>query len=78
MTTLAMLAVILAGCGGSASSDCRAAAEAQAQAEIAWGMTVEAHDAAHVTGDEHAAAEGQLFTDRVEMIIATAEVQRAC
>lgn len=59
--------------------ECRAAARAQAEAEAAWSSTIEAQAAAHDHGeDHHPGVEAQLLDDRIEMIIATAAVQRAC
>ena len=75
----AALAVVAAGCGGVSASDCRAAALAQAESENAWGSAIEAHDMAHATGiQDHSEFEEQLLTSRVDLIIASAGVQRAC
>ena len=75
---VATLVLALASGGGSAS-ECRAAAVAQAEAENVWGSAIEAHNAAHETSDQdHPGVDERLLSSRVEMIIASEAVRRAC
>lgn len=74
----AVFLLALAGCGASASS-CRAAAVSQAHAENVWGSAIEVHNEAHESGDlDHSAVDEQLLNSRVDLIIASEAVRRAC
>ena len=75
-----VLPLALASCGGGVSaSECRAAANAQAEAENAYITAITAHDAAHTLGnDDHPDTDDQTFTSRVDLIVATEATRGAC
>lgn len=78
-TTLALgiLVWMLAGCGVS-QSECRDAATAQVMAEMAWAAIIDTHNAAHAAGVDHTETEDALVSSRVDLIMATETVRRAC
>jgi len=75
--------VLLAGCvvsEGVDASECRNAATAQAQAEVAWSATLDAHATAHEITEvhEHPNTEVQQMAARVDLIIAIEATRAAC
>ena len=74
------LSLALASCsGGWPTSDCRAAATAQAEAEDVYLAAYAAHAADHAKGnDDHADSDDQLTTSRIDRILAREATARAC
>lgn len=77
LTVLVLLFSAACGREGNTAS-CQATATKQAEAELAWSSSLEAHAAAHETGQEHSAVEEQTFVSRVALIVATEATRRAC
>ena len=77
--TAATVAVVaLSGCGGVSASECRAAATIQAEAEEAWAASIDVHELAHESGQDHPGVDEQLRTDRVDLIVAVGATRRSC
>ena len=55
---------------------CENAAVQQALAERAYGSAVDAHEAAHKSGEEH--SDSEIFDARVTMILTEAETRQQC
>ena len=74
------MSLALANCTSDwPTSDCRAAATAQAEAEDVYLAAYAAHAADHATGnDEHADSDEQLTISRIDRILASEATARAC
>ena len=77
LTAMPVIALAGAACSSAGpSTACANAALQQALAEQGYGSAVEAHEAAHESGEEH--SDSEIFDARVAMILAEAETRRQC
>ncbi len=74
------VSLALASCSSDwPTSECRAAAAAQAEAEDVYLAAYAAHAADHASGnDDHADSDEQLTMSRIDRILASEATARAC